>query len=207
MGVSGCESQRRPVASADSFPVSRGFGTASGCASEEGTTSTRGVTTTAATPATYQVPATTTPTTEAAVATTGAKAPYARMGAMVWEPAGQRAILYGGESSGRAFVDTWAYDPKANSWTELQPGGSLPALTADALVYDPARAKTILFGRGIGSDSLSSYASVTIPSPNVWTKADTAGGAPPSAGWIPRSTSPPATRSSCSAVQTGLSAP
>ena len=51
------------------------------------------------------------------------------------------------------FNDTWAYDPAANTWTELHPAGDLPsARNGHAMVYDSATGKVILFGGsgGIG---------------------------------------------------------
>ena len=37
-------------------------------------------------------------------------------------------ILFGGpDAEGQAKDDTWAYDPAANTWTELKPTGAVPS--------------------------------------------------------------------------------
>ena len=45
---------------------------------------------------------------------------------MAYDPSTQRVILFGGGTPTAFFNDTWAYDPAANTWTELSPSGTLP---------------------------------------------------------------------------------
>jgi N-acetylneuraminic acid mutarotase len=64
-------------------------------------------------------------------------------------------IVFGGVLSGStSFLnDTWAYDPSANTWTELTPSGTLPSRRHDqAMVYDPSGNRMIMFG-GFASSS------------------------------------------------------
>ncbi len=57
-------------------------------------------------------------------------------------------ILFGGfDASDTPLGDTWAYDPVANSWTELHPsGGSPPARIGHSMVYDPVARRVMMFG-------------------------------------------------------------
>ena len=52
---------------------------------------------------------------------------------MAYDPTTRRLIMFGGrrrQSAGYVtFNDTWAYDPVANTWTELKPAGT-PAASA-----------------------------------------------------------------------------
>ena len=57
--------------------------------------------------------------------------PAARYGqAMAHDPTSGRLIMFGGyagNDGGTGLNDTWAYDPTANTWTELNPSGTLPS--------------------------------------------------------------------------------
>ena len=47
---------------------------------------------------------------------------------MVYDSADKRFIMFGGNYGGfDPLDDTWAYDPNANTWTNLNPKGALPA--------------------------------------------------------------------------------
>ena len=65
----------------------------------------------------------------------------------------------------RYFNDTWAYDPAANTWTNLNPAGDRAVRSArlQAMVYDPATGKVILFGGWDDTDSATS----TTPGPTT----------------------------------------
>jgi N-acetylneuraminic acid mutarotase len=47
-------------------------------------------------------------------------------------------------------VQTWAYDPTTNTWTDLHAAASPPALISPSMAYDPGLRKIVLFG-GSGS--------------------------------------------------------
>ena len=75
--------------------------------------------------------------------------PLARGGhSIAYEPSTHRLILFGGSNgSSTRFNDTWAYDPAANTWTELKPSVPLPdARTSQSMVYDPVTGQVIMFG-------------------------------------------------------------
>lgn len=87
---------------------------------------------------------------------------------MVYDPVGGKVILFGGfgdppgtYDEGGLLNDTWAYDPAANTWTQLQPTDTVPpARLGQCMVYDPVGGQVILFGgRGdseeVGSDTWS----------------------------------------------------
>jgi N-acetylneuraminic acid mutarotase len=108
--------------------------------------------------------------------------PSARGGhCMVFDPVTGKIILFGGWDgmSGLDLNDTWAYDPAANTWDELNPVGSRPpARSYHSMAYDPTSGKVILFGGGTLEDD---YADTWAYDPvaNTWTKLDPAGGVPP----------------------------
>ncbi len=70
---------------------------------------------------------------------------------MVYDSGASRVILFGGGAD-TYLNDTWAYDPSANTWTILNPGGSLPSARAfPTMVYDSAAGQVIIFGGSTGS--------------------------------------------------------
>jgi N-acetylneuraminic acid mutarotase len=68
---------------------------------------------------------------------------------MVWDPIGQRVIMFGG-SDGVYKNDLWWYDPALNTWTEKTPASSPPARFAHSMVWDSIGQRVIMFG---GSDA------------------------------------------------------
>jgi len=95
---------------------------------------------------------------------------------MVYDSAGKKVIMFGG--AGGAGNDTWAYDPTANSWTELHPAGDLPsARCAYSMVYDSAHGRVILFGGHHGDATLDDTWSYD-PASNTWTELHPAGDVP-----------------------------
>jgi N-acetylneuraminic acid mutarotase len=103
--------------------------------------------------------------------------------ALVYEPIGRKIILFGGEVDPRKdkyvfYNDTWAYDPAANTWTELKPSGFAPSVRSGAaLVYDPVGKKIILFGGG-KEDFNYNDTWVYDPAANTWTELKPSGFAP-----------------------------
>jgi N-acetylneuraminic acid mutarotase len=107
--------------------------------------------------------------------------PVARTGpVMAYDPSSGRMIMFGG-SSGETdqHNDTWAYDPTANSWTELSPSGNLPAgRVCPAMAYDPATQRMIMFGGYyVGSELNDTWA--YNPAANAWTELNPSGTVPP----------------------------
>ena len=93
---------------------------------------------------------------------------------MVYASSTGRVILFGGSDGGIPSNDTWAYDPTANTWTDLHPAGGLPSARSDhSMVYDSSIGKVILFG-GLGGtvfDDTWAYD----PAANTWTNLNATG--------------------------------
>jgi hypothetical protein len=83
--------------------------------------------------------------------------PLRRSGStMVFEPASDIMVLFGGTGAGGALAELWQWNCQAGSWTNLTPSSvpmSWPAArTGHAGAYDPARKKMLIFG-GQGPDA------------------------------------------------------
>lgn len=63
---------------------------------------------------------------------------------MVYDAQRQRLVLFGGLGVSGYLNDTWEYD--GVSWTQISTAVSPPARDAHAMVYDPVRRVTVLFG-------------------------------------------------------------
>jgi len=71
-------------------------------------------------------------------------------GRMVYEPAVDRMIVYGGvySSAEQPVADTWAYDYDTNTWTELS-DESIPGPRGwHAMAYYPGQESMVMFGGG-----------------------------------------------------------
>ncbi len=111
---------------------------------------------------------------------TGALPAGRSQAAMAYDPVTRRMILFGGWADESAFGDTWAYDPVANAWTELQPGGTLPSPRyAHELVCDPSRGLLVMFGGGDFSRDYNDTWTYD-PAANIWTRLSALHGAAPS---------------------------
>lgn len=97
---------------------------------------------------------------------------------MVYDPITGKMILFGGYDGDNRFDDTWAYDPLANTWTELSPAGDLPpARSGHKMVYDPGAGRMILFGGWDGDHELDDTWAYD-PAANAWTALEPEGGSP-----------------------------
>jgi N-acetylneuraminic acid mutarotase len=105
--------------------------------------------------------------------------PSARSGhSMVYDPASGKMILFGGRNEDAGVNDTWAYDPSANTWTNLNPSGTVPSgRYYSAMVYDRAQGKVILFG-GRNEDAGVNDTWAYDPSANTWTELTPSGASP-----------------------------
>jgi N-acetylneuraminic acid mutarotase len=74
--------------------------------------------------------------------------PLGRAGhCVVYHPSSSLMIVFSGENAGNVLNDTWAYDPAANSWTELHPPGRLPEQRYGAMMaYDASDGRLCMFG-------------------------------------------------------------
>lgn len=100
--------------------------------------------------------------------------------AMVYDPATQKVILFGGFNvSNTALSDVQTYDSATNTWTELSPSGPAPeARGGHAMVYDTYGQQVILFG---GQTSQAGFNDTWVYDPVVesWTQLNPAGELPP----------------------------
>ncbi len=108
--------------------------------------------------------------------------PTARTGhALAYDPGTGKLIMFGGyDSTGDLELnDTWAYDPAANTWTEITPTGDLPSPREGAsLVLAPDTGALIMFG---GYDDNGAQLSDTwafYPSTETWTNMSPASDVP-----------------------------
>ena len=108
----------------------------------------------------------------------GAGGPQARSAhCMVYDSDGGKAILFGGAGDAGRYDDTWAYDPAANSWTDLHPEGPVPTgRSGHSMAYDPISGQVILFGGYDGTLVNDTWA--YDPLANTWTDLDPAGSVP-----------------------------
>jgi N-acetylneuraminic acid mutarotase len=100
---------------------------------------------------------------------------------MVYDPVGNKILLFGGAGDSGDLNDLWAFDVTTDSWTKLKPSGTPPpAREGHAMVYEPNKKQVLVFG-GLSSDDgallndLWSYD----PAAKSWAKIDPSG-LPPS---------------------------
>jgi hypothetical protein len=74
--------------------------------------------------------------------------PSARAGhSMVYDSVNQKIILFGGVDLGDNWLnETWIYDSRTNSWTQVFPQNSPPNRGSTSVYYDRQAQKVILFG-------------------------------------------------------------
>lgn len=92
--------------------------------------------------------------------------------AMVYDSKSARMILFGG-AVGPALAeqplgDTWAYDYRTNTWTELKPQGAPTARGWHAMAYDAANGLVVLFGGGVDRGHFGADTWIYDPSRNTW---------------------------------------
>ena len=101
---------------------------------------------------------------------TGSTPPTRYHFSMVWDPVSQRVIMFGGDkdvTNSQLLNDTWAYDPIADSWTNLRPTNPPSARWGHAVVYDSVGQRVILVG---GQDPTGDLADMWAydPKGNTW---------------------------------------
>jgi N-acetylneuraminic acid mutarotase len=90
---------------------------------------------------------------------------------MIYDPSGQRIILFGGSYYSNRYTfygDTWSYGTTKNEWTKLATNGSPSARFNHAMVYDSDRGEIVLFGGFSSSDRIGDTWIYNIAS-NTWT--------------------------------------
>ena len=99
---------------------------------------------------------------------------------MAYDSGTGKVIVFGGydPKTGYGLADTWAYDPAANTWTNLKPSGDVPPATIfQSMIYDARDKKVILFG-GIGADRILNDTWAYDPATNTWTNLNPSGDVP-----------------------------
>ena len=110
----------------------------------------------------------------------GTVAPARGGAAMAYDPISRRLIVFGGfDDTGACLNDTWAFDPTANFWTELDPAGAVPpARSWHSMACDPTSGRLIMFGgqdsAGTSLDDAWAYVSAA----NTWTELEPVGAQP-----------------------------
>lgn len=90
--------------------------------------------------------------------------------AMVYDPVGDRMILYGGTDrwASATFDDTWAYDYASNEWIQIEAPG--PGVRAwHAMTYDDETQTVMLFGGGVTREKFTDDTWIFDPKDNNWT--------------------------------------
>jgi N-acetylneuraminic acid mutarotase len=90
---------------------------------------------------------------------------------MIYDPVGQRIILFGGSYYSGSYTfygDTWSYDVAKAEWTKLTTTGSPNARFNHAMVYDSDRKEIVVFGGFSYSDRVGDTWVYNIAS-NTWT--------------------------------------
>jgi hypothetical protein len=114
-------------------------------------------------------------------------APGARFGhSAVYDPVGDRMVIFGGQPTGSAPVnDVWALSLSGTpAWTHLTPSGTPPSGRSGAgAAYDDARGRLLLFG-GEAFGSSNDVWALSLSGGLAWTQL-TPAGSPPSARGFP----------------------
>jgi hypothetical protein len=109
--------------------------------------------------------------------------PASRWGArMVYDIKSQRALLFGGSDNYdyHTYNETWAYDFKTNTWSNMNPAVSPPPHHYGAMVYLPFEDKVVLFGGyDIYADVVRGETWVYDFNSNTWTNMNPAISPPP----------------------------
>jgi N-acetylneuraminic acid mutarotase len=105
--------------------------------------------------------------------------PVRRDPVVVHVPSAGLVILFGGYDGSTVRNDTWAYDPAANTWTELHPTGAAPSARAlHAMICDTARGRVMLFGGMDEANQVLNDLWTYDLAANTWTELEPAGAVP-----------------------------
>ncbi len=86
-----------------------------------------------------------------------------------FDPSSGKIVLFGGSNNGSSLGDTWIFDVKNNSWSQLTPTSSPSPREAAMMVFDESSGLIILFGGSNNGTSLNDTWSFDILA-NMWTE-------------------------------------
>jgi hypothetical protein len=105
-----------------------------------------------------------------------------QLASLVYDPSGDRVILYGGEGDGTRYPDTWSLSLTGTpTWTQLTPSGTPPlGRSRHGAIYDPLRDRMVMFG---GSSLIAPYYqndawALSLSGPPAWTPLSPTGTPP-----------------------------
>ncbi len=109
--------------------------------------------------------------------------------AMIYDPARDRLILFGGQNTEGIFNDVWTLSLAGTpQWSALAPGGNSPSPRgASSAIYDPLRDRMVVFGGNDGTALRNDVFALSLSGSPEWTELAVAG-------------TPPAARVSCVAI-------
>jgi len=92
--------------------------------------------------------------------------------AMAYDKKSGHVILFGGAGPGeQPLGDTWSYDYRANTWTELRPQGAPPARAWHSMALEAVSGSIVLFGGGTDRAHFGADTWTYDPARNVWSLA------------------------------------
>ena len=94
---------------------------------------------------------------------------------MVYDPVGERLILFGGGSGLHAaedvLGDTWAFDPRTNTWTNLRPAVAPSPRAWYSMAFDAETGEIVLFSGGPTRDTDLADTWIFDPREDTWAPA------------------------------------
>lgn len=100
----------------------------------------------------------------------------------IYDPAGDRMLVFGGSSSSTYYNDLWQLDLAGTpTWTLLAPGGTAPsARAAHSAIYDPAGPRMLVYGgRASSGTVLGDLHSLSLSGMLTWSTLAPSGTPPP----------------------------
>ena len=88
--------------------------------------------------------------------------------AMAYDSQSDRVVLFGGDTNGRKYDDTWAYDFETDGWTELAPSAAPSPRAGARIGYDARSNRSVLFGGSAAGGTLNDTWAYDFEA-NVWT--------------------------------------
>lgn len=104
--------------------------------------------------------------------------------AAIYDPDGDRMVLFGGFDGSQILNDTWSLTlGAAPAWTRVEPSGEVPpARRTPIFVYDPSRREAVLFGGWNGGPGFHDAWTLSLVGPPRWTEIP-ASSPSPTARW------------------------